>query len=1020
VTVLSSLNLAQPADTTPHREEPWRTLVRRKRFDDMTPQHNAHAPDDGEAPEMSDPVDPVDERDTWLDDLGAAFTGSAEFATAIVEGEPGLGKSAMLDAAARTARREGHLVLQARCSELESTYDYALARRLIELVRLEASATFDRSAERPSVPPGTTATVKPGADRPLDADGTDPDIDTTSCVTDLYTEVSRVALWRPVVVAVDDLQWCDSPSAAALVYLARRATPGRILLIAAASPHSARHETGVADELMAEPTSRVLHLRPLSPGSVARLVQGQVPHASAPLVEACQSASGGNPFLLLSLLAELRRHAAPGHADDAAAVETLAPRVVARSIRRRLAAVPALWLRILQVAALLGDAADLASVADLAEADPEEVVPAIDAMVALCLFQRDDAFKFRYPLERSTVYAEMPPAVKAQAHAKTARVLSGRQAPVEEVARHLVLSEPAGDAWTIEQLEVCADQLLAAGDDELAVQCLRRVLREPLGERDRGRLLILAAAAESRVVAATAGLPYLRTAVELEADARALAVSALDLGRALPEGAERSELATLLPTIAGRLNDGDRGTEEFRLRLELTAAAEQLLPDAAGAPIVEALLNGRREGADRLERQALAQLASIRSLDGRRWNADAVAELAQQLVDTDELTPTDPTDVRHWIRALATIARAGRFEHAAAQAERARRLTAASADEAAFLELTSVLAYVHLLQGSLEAAEKECRRITGPGANATGASVESEPLQRARAVLAVILEERGRADEAIQVLEQRPIPRSFPGLGMLELRGRLRLESGDTESALTDLREAADQAQQLGIDNPAVYTGRAALALALHRTGASDEAWRLAQEEVAVARAFGAAWSLGAALRTAATVAPTVKRLQLITEAVEVLEDSGAGLELAHALVDRGQLLVATGDKKTAREVLRRGADAAFRCSATPLVNRAVELLRAAGARPRRVALSGAGALTPMERRAAELAVAGHANAEIAEMLFVNSKTVEAHLSRVYRKLHIRSRRELPSSLDRARADESTLQRTGSDGGTAH
>ena len=181
-------------------------------------------------------------------------------------------------------------------------------------------------------------------------------------------------------------------------------------------------------------------------------------------------------------------------------------------------------------------------------------------------------------------------------------------------------------------------------------------------------------------------------------------------------------------------------------------------------------------------------------------------------------------------------------------------------------------------------------------------------------------------------------------------------------------------------------------------------------------RSLGAAWSLGAALRTAATVAPVAERLPLLAEAVEVLEPSGATLELAHALVEFGAFLVAQGDdKESAREVLRRGADAAFRCSATPLVTRAVQLLRSTGARPRRVALTGTGALTPMERRAAELALAGHANAEIAEILFVNNKTVEAHLSRVYRKLRIRSRRQLPNSLARARKEESELERAGSD-----
>jgi DNA-binding CsgD family transcriptional regulator len=974
-------------------------------------------------PRLGDDRDPsgisgsLDERRQWLDDLGASFVGSARFATAIVEGEPGLGKSAMLDAAARAAHREGLLVLQARCSELESTYDYAVARRLLDLARLDATTAFEHLADRPSGGAGLTA--RPGAVLPADRSADAPRIDGASSVSGLHAELSRLALLRPVVVVVDDLHWCDAPSAAALVYLARRTMPGQILLVAATTPHSERHETGVVDDLMAEPTTRALHLRPLPAERVSRLVHEQVPQPSSALIEACQSATGGNPFLLLALLAELRRHPVPDNGSYANTIAALAPRVVARSIRRRLAAVPAHWLRILQVTALLGQAADMASVAQLAEVEPEEVVPAVDAMVDLSLLCRDDVFRFRYPLERSTVYAEMPPAIRAQAHARAARVLAGRQASPEDVARHLVLTEPAGDPWAIQQLEECADELLGAGQEELAVRCLRRVLREHLDDDARGRLLIAAAAAESRVVAASAGLAYLRTAVELEADAQALAVSALDLGRALPEGAERAELAALLPTIAGRLELYDRDTQEVRLRLALAASAEQRLPDAAGARIFEELLGGRRVGANRLERQALAQLAAVHANDALRWNADAVAALAQQLVDNDNLAVAEPIDVRLWARALITLAQAGRIATAANLARRAQSVAAAHGEESAFLELTSVLAYAYLLQGSLELAEEECRRIhpldETPGAN--DFSGGSEAVHRARAVLAVVLEERGRRDDASRLLEGGSIPRTVAGLNMLELRGKLRVEGGQLESGLTDLREAAQRARQWEIDNPAVSNWRAALAGALHRTGLEDEARELSQEQVSSARAFGSAWSLGAALRTAATVAPPAERLSLLTESVEVLEESGAALELAHALVELGAFLVAQGDdKEAARKVLRRGADAAFGCSATPLVNRAVGLLRSTGARPRRVALTGTGALTPMERRAAELAHAGHANAEIAKILFVNNKTVEAHLSRVYRKLRIRSRRQLPSSLARVREEESELEPTGSDG----
>jgi len=214
---------------------------------------------------------PVDERGAWFDDVSASFAGSAAFATAIVEGEPGMGKSTLLDAATRTARREGLLVLEARCSELESTYDYALARQLLDLARLEAPTTKEYQAQGPGCEHGPS--TGPRLDRPGDSGKAASPLEVLHSVDGLHTEISRLAVWRPVLVAVDDLQWCDAPSASALVYLARRTVPGRILLLGGTLPHTTRHETTVADDLMAEPTTRVLHLRPLPAESVSRLVQ---------------------------------------------------------------------------------------------------------------------------------------------------------------------------------------------------------------------------------------------------------------------------------------------------------------------------------------------------------------------------------------------------------------------------------------------------------------------------------------------------------------------------------------------------------------------------------------------------------------------------------------------------------------------------------------------------------------------------------------------------------------------------
>jgi DNA-binding CsgD family transcriptional regulator len=114
---------------------------------------------------------------------------------------------------------------------------------------------------------------------------------------------------------------------------------------------------------------------------------------------------------------------------------------------------------------------------------------------------------------------------------------------------------------------------------------------------------------------------------------------------------------------------------------------------------------------------------------------------------------------------------------------------------------------------------------------------------------------------------------------------------------------------------------------------------------------------------------------------------------------DLGAALREAGALEPAREHLRLAVDLAHRCGAHPLEDRALAELRATGARPRRRTTTGAGALTPSERRIAELAAAGRQNREIAQALFVTTATVEFHLRNAYRKLGISGRPGLAAAL---------------------
>ena len=185
----------------------------------------------------------------------------------------------------------------------------------------------------------------------------------------------------------------------------------------------------------------------------------------------------------------------------------------------------------------------------------------------------------------------------------------------------------------------------------------------------------------------------------------------------------------------------------------------------------------------------------------------------------------------------------------------------------------------------------------------------------------------------------------------------------------------------------------------------------LAAEQLALARKVGTLATLGAALRANAAAADAAhpggrsgRSVQSVAgeslaEAVGLLETTPARYELALALADLGAFLRRSGRRADARDPLRRALDLAQRTGAAPLAERARRELLAAGARPRRTALTGPDALTSAERRVAGLAADGLSNRQIAQHLFITQPTVETHLRHAFQKLGITSRAGLPAQL---------------------
>jgi len=196
--------------------------------------------------------------------------------------------------------------------------------------------------------------------------------------------------------------------------------------------------------------------------------------------------------------------------------------------------------------------------------------------------------------------------------------------------------------------------------------------------------------------------------------------------------------------------------------------------------------------------------------------------------------------------------------------------------------------------------------------------------------------------------------------------------------------------------SPAAGRWRSHQALALDRLGRRDEALALVDFELEHARTWGAPGVIGHALRVRGTLRGDPGDLE---EAVRVLDGSAARLDLAKALSAWGAALRRERRPADAREPLRRALELAAACDAPGLAEQVRTELYAAGARPRSDAVAGVAALTASERRVADMAAGGSTNRDIAQALFVTPKTVEVHLSNAYRKLGIRSRRDLAAAL---------------------
>jgi DNA-binding CsgD family transcriptional regulator len=260
--------------------------------------------------------------------------------------------------------------------------------------------------------------------------------------------------------------------------------------------------------------------------------------------------------------------------------------------------------------------------------------------------------------------------------------------------------------------------------------------------------------------------------------------------------------------------------------------------------------------------------------------------------------------------------------------------------------------------------------------------------------------ERGRVAEAIELLGQTggagELPRWLPSLVILARRIGGWVAAGDLDAALADLDAAETMA---GAGGSVAIPWRGEGALACLASGDTLRAQSLSEQQLRLARDFGAPGTVGAALRVAGVVAGVRGGLVLLEESVSTLAQTPMQLEHAKALAALGAAQRRAGRRTEARKTLAVALDLADACGAIAVANQAREELLIAGARPRRNRISGPDALTACELRIATLTADGLTNSQIAQAVFVTPKTVERHLTNVYAKLGIAARSELEAAL---------------------
>ncbi|PSJ26251.1 hypothetical protein B7P34_23805 [Streptosporangium nondiastaticum] len=845
---------------------------------------------------------------------------------------------------------------------------------------------------------GSTPPARPAA--PGAADPTAPPPDPYAGRRRFHAHLVRRLAAGPLAIVVDDAQWCDEASLRCLDFALRRVAAQPLLVLLAQRTETDGPGTGVLAELLAQDRCTLLELGPVSESGTGRMIDRALGGPVDPLfARRCAEICGGNPQLLGRLLAGLRTAGIRPDRSGLRRLRTVYGGILASLIPDFLAVQPGPVRQVATALAVLG------------RADPDLLgalagIPARRAETALTVLRRFEAATpgargavMRDPLRRA-VLAGLPAGAVRELRARAARLLNDAGRPAADVVAQLLHLDRIDEPWMLGVLRdaIAASPGRAAGPD--VVGCLRRALTARLTAAERKdvhRELARACAP----TAPAAALWHLHKALAAAGDAREKATIATDYGLSAVGTRQATDAVRTLGRVLDDLDAGlgaDPGPADRELR---TTIASALLVTAVNDTSAVSVARERSltwslpRGDSPAERQLLAAMSVMTCLEGRP--AGEAAALARKALRVEEAAPAG-----WWVLGPSTVlSQADAVDEALAGLERS--CSGGSARQAARVRVPALAGRSLILHnaGDITGALRQARAAVALAER----SGQGDPAPLAHIALGSALLSAGRTAEAGLVLDRLVRTdaalerRLYEWHHYLYVRGRALREHGDLEGAVAVWRRCGRSLAEAGVANPLLAPWWLPATTTLARLGRTDEAAEIIEQARPGLQRWGTPRALGLGMLATACVADGRARLRLLRDSVDALAASPARLELAKAEYQLGHELLRHGDADGARRHLRRVIERATHCGYHQLAAIARRLLVTAGGRMPQLAANPLDSLTGSERRVAALARDGVSNKKIAEALFITTRTVEMHLTNVYRKLDVRGRSELPGGL---------------------